>query len=180
MIVEAVRIVRDGLKDDAIGINQVLADLPRDEHDAPPPPVMAVLDVFTDAVVTAGELGVDFEFPPDSPTLIVAPFGAFTTEGEASMNQGKLDGTGAGVQVVYCTEEANLSRGMLHGAYTVRGVSQCMTLLFDNSQSARRVRNDIQLWSIRRRQWGPLVLRRGAGFITADFTAEFHTRDTAP
>lgn len=180
MILEAVRIVADGLKDSVYGVNVILDALERDEHDAPPPPVEAIVDVTRDAFITAGESGVDYEFPPDWPALIVSPFGAFTTEGEASPNQGKLDGTGAGIQVVYATGKADLSEAMQDGAYTMRAVSQSLTQLFLSTNSARRTRNGVHLWSIRRRQWGPILERRGPGYLTADFVAEFHTRDLSP
>lgn len=180
MIVETVRIVADALKDDTYGVNVLLDALARDEHDPAPPRVAAIVDVTRDAVLAAGEQGIDFVPPADWPALIVAPFGAFTTEGQANMSQGIIDGTGAGVQVTYGTAQADLSAAMRDGAYTVRAVSQCMTQLFLEANVQARIRNGIALWSIRRRQWGPMLERRDIGWLTADFVAEFHTRDTNP
>lgn len=169
-------VVRAALEDKTIGVNALIADVPRVSGQDEPPHVVEFVSVFDDKRVARG-------WPPGGspknwPALIVGPDRPARTEGEAI--QGRIDAEGLGIGITYATNRKNPARAMADGSYTIRAAGRTLTKLLEDANSDMREKNNLQVFNALDRQVGSFSAKTDQGRVTAGLTVRLNVRDLAP
>lgn len=135
MILEAARIVSDWLQHPTYGVNAMLALVPKDGAESPPP-VVTFEDEVSDPRAAVGRPG------PLWPALQIDVLGVDVVENQVVADQG--DGSGV-VRIRYVTANAKAHDAKRDGSYTIRAVAWSLRKLNQLAHEGSRTRNQIRL-----------------------------------
>lgn len=168
MIVEAVRLVADALKDAATGVNEALSAQAVDSGDAVPE-IVRVIDAVSDDAAALGEDAADW------PVLIVSPGGPFDVDGATPSGRRTTLPT-MPVSVAYVSHDSGDPADRLrNGEYTARAVMGVITTM------AQPVRNGVCVVAAESFTIDPLPTVTLAGAeVVIEVIANLVVRDTTP
>ena len=168
MILETLRMVRDGLEHAGTGVNAVLSTLPIDPGDTKPRRIERI-------VCAADTRDVAQLKVHDDPYIAVMQSGPAQMQGE--VGQVTRDSDSLPVSVLYVTKRQG-DEVVEESLYVIRAVVKAIRELMRSSREADRLRNGICILSTRHIVAGPTDEELGTGRIRAEVALDLAVRDT--
>lgn len=144
-------------------------------------------DVIPQAIAFIGDETRDPEVadgqdPPGTPALYVTEGGPMAVEGEVRTNDHRdsVDGSGVAIVIGLVEANANTIEAVQARTYILRACIKSLTLLLDNTGAAGVYRNNIEVVSCDRMEYGRWVETLHQSRISAALVCLFRYRDHAP
>ena len=177
-----IRIITAALKDDVIGVNAMLATIPKDAPDDWKPDVAFIGDETSDEVVARDQDA------PNYPALYVTENDPLAMEGEAQTNthRDSLTGQGPGFAIELLLANADTIKAVQARGYILRAVVRTLKRLLDNSSNLEGAdpeatrRGDIELVNGERITYGKWQRAAGNQKVVGMVHLLCKGRDNAP
>lgn len=175
MILEVIRMVRDQLASESSGINAQLANLPMDDGDPIPPPVVRVIDPSrADEAATTDAIRDIADWPVvivdvNTPAEFAGEVGSIYRDGVVT------------VEIVYITASADTARYVTDTLYTLRAIVRSLrVLLLNENQQTLALRNDVHIWVAESITYGRVDEKLEMGVVTGMVVLIAKVRDSDP
>lgn len=171
MILEAVSLVADGLRDPQYGVNAMLPVVQRFVGHQLPPFIKRVYDVAKD-----DEAAYKGQYVMEFPCLIVRPNGPVSMDAEKFTPPDRFGDVPIIIRYVVAEQEAD--KAFRDMAITLRAITFTLDWFNHNAQSNTvRAANEIQLWAMKELEYGEMVESVGNGIAIGGVTCLWQVRD---